>query len=456
MKDKLQMLAYNIGAVLIGLVISGCMLLFMKVDPLAVCAEALGKIFSDRYTLGEILVKASPLIFTSLAFAFTYKANLFNIGAQGQFYAGSIAAITVSLAIGGHAPTPVVLLCSFACAFAAGALIGGLIGLAKARFGANEFLVSMMSTYVVQALMDYLPPQSISTTVSQFKKDAKNRIATLGKTNLSASVAASYGLISDDADKITDAQDDLRRVESQLATSVDVAAEVRKLQNEIFVCKKSASDQVRRIADLTSEQDRLTRERDTADTNRRELSLKDDKNRMIEICRSYALEIYNQLSEVYKKSETEVRTKLQATINEIFNDIYDGGLSLSIDEKYHITVTVNGYGEDNVETSTAQSISVIFAFIAGIIKMARENKNTTSEELRMLESEPYPLVMDAPLSAFDKKRIASVCKALPDVAEQVIIFIKDTDGDLAEKYMSDKIGSRHRFDKVDEFETHLA
>ena len=66
MKDKLQMLAYNIGAVLIGLVISGCMLLFMKVDPLAVCAEALGKIFSDRYTLGEILVKASPLIFTSL------------------------------------------------------------------------------------------------------------------------------------------------------------------------------------------------------------------------------------------------------------------------------------------------------------------------------------------------------------------------------------------------------
>ena len=77
---------------------------------------------------------------------------------------------------------------------------------------------------------------------------------------------------------------------------------------------------------------------------------------------------------MYKKSETEVRTKLQATINEIFNDIYDGGLSLSIDEKYHITVTVNGYGEDNVETSTAQSISVIFAFIAGIIKMAREKQ----------------------------------------------------------------------------------
>ena len=78
----------------------------------------MGKIFSDRYTLGEILVKASPLIFTSLAFAFTYKANLFNIGAQGQFYAGSIAAITVSLAIGGaraNARRPAVLLCLRVC-----------------------------------------------------------------------------------------------------------------------------------------------------------------------------------------------------------------------------------------------------------------------------------------------------------------------------------------------------
>ena len=110
MKDKLQMLAYNIGAVLIGLVISGCMLLFMKVNPLAVCAEALGKIFSDRYTLGEILVKASPLIFTSLAFAFTYKANLFNIGAQGQFYAGSR-----NRGARANARRPAVLLCLRVC-----------------------------------------------------------------------------------------------------------------------------------------------------------------------------------------------------------------------------------------------------------------------------------------------------------------------------------------------------
>ena len=87
--------------------------------------------------------------------------------------------------------------------------------------------------------------------------------------------------------------------------------------------------------------------------------------------------------------------------------------------------------------------------------MARENRNASDNDAKLLSSEPYPLVMDAPLSAFDKRRIKTVCETLPKTAEQVIIFIKDTDGELAEDYMGDKIGSRHRFDKLNEFETVL-
>ena len=41
------------------------------------------------------------------------------------------------------------------------------------------------------------------------------------------------------------------------------------------------------------------------------------------------------------------------------------------------------------------------------------------------------------------------------LGEQVIIFIKDTDGELAEDYMGGRIGSRHQFDKKNEFETNL-
>jgi len=48
-----------------------------------------------------------------------------------------------------------------------------------------------------------------------------------------------------------------------------------------------------------------------------------------------------------------------------------------------------------------------------------------------------------------------VCSVLPKIAEQVIIFIKDTDGEIAEKYLSDKIGNRSVFAKKNEFETYI-
>lgn len=168
MRSKSNVLLYNITAVVIGLVISGLLLLFMKVNPLDVCGQALGKIVTDQYNLGEILVKATPLIFTSLAFAFTYNANLFNIGAQGQFAMGAIIAVALSLGLQDNLPTWLLLLLVLLGSFAGGAAVGGLIGGAKAKFHANEFLVSMMSTYVITNFMDYLLRTSLQETKAEY------------------------------------------------------------------------------------------------------------------------------------------------------------------------------------------------------------------------------------------------------------------------------------------------
>lgn len=168
MRSKSNVLLYNITAVVIGLVISGLLLLFMKVNPLDVCGQALGKIVTDQYNLGEILVKATPLIFTSLAFAFTYNANLFNIGAQGQFTMGAIIAVALSLGLQDSLPTWLLLLLVLLGSFAGGAAVGSLIGGAKAKFHANEFLVSMMSTYVITNFMDYLLRTSLQETKAEY------------------------------------------------------------------------------------------------------------------------------------------------------------------------------------------------------------------------------------------------------------------------------------------------
>lgn len=303
----------------------------------------------------------------------------------------------------------------------------------------------------VKELIDFLPPQSISTTIGDFKKEAKRRADDC--QDLYGRMEDQLTVISRQDDDLTDLKDELAKVEEKLSGG-DVRSKVRAINNEIQICdqiiRKDNAERDNRIAEKAKKESEMER----ADSERRNLTLLDDNNKKIEIYKAYAERIYKELQEVYATSEAEIRDRLQAMINDIFKQIYEGGLYLTIDDKYHISVYATDYDGD-VETSTAQSIAVIFAFITGIIKMARDNRNAIDEDAQLLSSEPYPLVMDAPLSSFDKKRIKTVCEALPETAEQVNIFIKDTDGELAEDYMGDRIGSRYHFDKKNEFETVL-
>ena len=306
----------------------------------------------------------------------------------------------------------------------------------------------------VMELVNYLPPQSISTTVSDFKKEARRRAG--NNENIVSQVRDNLSVISSQSDEITEKMDDIRRIEKKLSGG-DVREKVRAINAEIQICDNTIRKSENDIKNYNRDIGGKITERDRADAERRNLTLLDDRNRKIEIYKAYAEQIYQELFSEYLTSESEIRNKLQDTINNIFKELYDGGLCLTIDEKYHITVYSDFFSDEDTttEASTAQSIAVIFAFITGIIKMARDNRNSSDSDTQLLSSEPYPLVMDAPLSAFDKKRIKTVCESIPKTAEQVIIFIKDTDGELAEEYLGNRIGSRHRFEKINEFETVL-
>lgn len=304
----------------------------------------------------------------------------------------------------------------------------------------------------VMELVNYLPPQSISTSIADFKKEARRRAG--NATEVVSQINEGLAVISSQEDDIIEKQDDIQGINKKLSGN-DVREKVRTINAEIQLCDETIRKSEDEKQKCNREIGGRTTERDRADAERRNLTLLDERNRKIELYKAYAERVYSELLEEYSTNETKIREKLQSTINDIFKQIYEGGLYLTIDDGYHISVYDTNY-EDGVETSTAQSIAVIFAFITGIIKLARENRNASDEGSKLLSSEPYPLVMDAPLSAFDKKRIRTVCEALPKTAEQVIIFIKDTDGELAEDYMGDKIGSRHRFDKLNEFETVLS
>lgn len=175
-----DMIVTNGIAILAGLLISGLMLLLLHINPAEVFTYSVNAMLTDKYTAGEVFLKATPLIFTALAFAFTFKANLFNIGAQGQFYMGAVAAIALSLQLDGKVPTAVLLVVVCLGTALAGGLVGALIGFLKARYRANEFLVSMMSTYVALNVMNYLLRTFLKESKGEYPQtDAITRAAWL-------------------------------------------------------------------------------------------------------------------------------------------------------------------------------------------------------------------------------------------------------------------------------------
>ena len=122
-----------------------------------------------------------------------------------------------------------------------------------------------------------------------------------------------------------------------------------------------------------------------------------------------------------------------------FKKIYDSDFTISIDDDYNITTT------SKKELSTGQGLSVIFAFLSGLLDVIKANKDDKSE----MQLEAYPLVLDAPFSVLDKERIKSLCDVLPKVSEQIIVFIKDVDGEIAKERMQEKIGKCYKLVPAD-------
>ena len=231
------------------------------------------------------------------------------------------------------------------------------------------------------SLLEFVPPKSISN-VSEFNAESRYRVAKY--VDLVKETQDKLARISEENTEISDLTKQLQSVEKKLSGK-DVSEKVNEIDAEIQACKSTirrcSSEHDRLIKDigyLEAESDREWKERET-------LTLNDEKNRQTQIHLMYVQEIYDELQSFYSEREKETRERLQNTINNIFKQIYEGGLHLTIDEKYHISVQADDYC-CGVETSTAQSISAIFAFILSIIRMAKENRTSDDPNARMLSS----------------------------------------------------------------------
>jgi ABC-type uncharacterized transport system permease subunit len=107
-----------------------------------------GFVSVQAYNLQQTLLLTTTLMFTGLAVAFAFRCGLFNIGGQGQYIAGSLAAVWVGSSLVDMPRGPHVLL-AVAAAAAAGAMLAGIAGLLKATVGAHEVVVTIMLNWIM-------------------------------------------------------------------------------------------------------------------------------------------------------------------------------------------------------------------------------------------------------------------------------------------------------------------
>ena len=109
----------------------------------------------DLYGIGELLLRAAPLILIAIGLAVGFRANVWNIGAEGQLTVGAIVSGGLALNFA-DSQSPLLLPAMVVVAGIGGMLWAAIPAYLRVRFNANEILVSLMLTYVAQLWLSYL------------------------------------------------------------------------------------------------------------------------------------------------------------------------------------------------------------------------------------------------------------------------------------------------------------
>jgi len=156
--------AVPLGAVVLAMIVASVVALlssffteagFDPSLPFKVFVGLFGGAFGGLDHIVNTLVNATPLVLAGLAVGFGFKAGLFNIGAQGQFLLGAVAAAGVGAALN-EAPPPLAIGAAVSAGTLAGAAWGFIPGALKAWTGAHEVVTTIMLNFIGASLVAFL------------------------------------------------------------------------------------------------------------------------------------------------------------------------------------------------------------------------------------------------------------------------------------------------------------
>lgn len=164
-------------SIFLGFLVAFFILFVTGYNPYEAIVTFFNAIFSKPKFITNVIIKSSPLILTALSAAFAFKTGLFNIGAEGQYIMATIASTVVGLVFNFNPiiQIPLVILSGVL----AGAVLGGIVGFLKAKFGIHEVITSIMFNWVSLYLCNYV------ANSAAFHKPESNGTYPINKSGIS-------------------------------------------------------------------------------------------------------------------------------------------------------------------------------------------------------------------------------------------------------------------------------
>lgn len=297
----------------------------------------------------------------------------------------------------------------------------------------------------LENLKDILPPRSMGTIINNFLRKSKDKI------NSSNGFFDNVDILYKQRRAYLSSIEEMKREFKQLDGLFEQLENIEQKKIDLDKAKENLRKRlqeketiIKEIGNLESRSEILTSQID-------ELRAKSSTNKEKLDALNLAKKVSEKMNAVYSEKEKTIRFELQEKVNELEKSLYKEGIKVLIDDKYFITTVIEDSGY--LDKSMGQNNSIIFAFIGSVIELAK--KSTISDEGENLSKEFYPLVLDAPLSVFGLEVISNFCKVMPSIAEQLILFVNDRDGELIKKYMNSKIGKEYFINPINLIESKI-
>ena len=153
--EILRSIGAPIVGVIIGLMIGALLIMIAGANPVEAYKTMLVGAFGGKRQFTETILQTSPLLLIGLGLTAAFRARVWNIGAEGQYYMGALFGGVIALFYP-HWPRPLLLITMLLAGILGGALWGIIPALLKTRKGMNEIISTLMLNYIAILFMEYL------------------------------------------------------------------------------------------------------------------------------------------------------------------------------------------------------------------------------------------------------------------------------------------------------------